>query len=59
MVTRASPQPSQLLTSAIAAVEAQPSQRNHPMMMNFFMIFRWAVMIIMIKHRWLSLPVVA
>jgi hypothetical protein len=33
--------------TAIAAVEAQPSQRNHPTMVNFFMIFRWAVMIIM------------
>ena len=33
--------------AAIAAVEVQPSQRNHPTMVNFFMIFRWAVMIIM------------
>ena len=32
--------------TAIAAVEAQPSQRSHPTMMNFFIIFRWAVMII-------------
>src|SRR6185312_12577389 len=32
--------------TAIAAVDAQPSQRSHPTIMNFFMIFRWAVMII-------------